>query len=85
MRTEAFRRHQIETHLNRRLKEDRNQHYDDLKCKCWFDPKAIARFKEQPKTCSARCCGNPRRFEKKEKFTIQERRASLRAGKGWLQ
>jgi len=45
----------------RRLKEDRNQHYNDLQCACWHDPKAMARFKEQPKRCSCYMCGNPRR------------------------
>jgi hypothetical protein len=71
MRTRAFRRHQTERHMNRRLKEDRNQHYDDLDCKCWHDPKAMARFKEQPQVCSCRGCGNQRRWEGP---TMQERR-----------
>lgn len=61
--------------MMRRLKEDRNQHYNDLKCACWTDPKAMARFKEQPKICSGMCCGNPRRFFKgSERLTMQERR-----------
>jgi hypothetical protein len=62
----------------RRLKEDRNQHYDNLICSCWTDPKAKARFKEQPKVCSKPdCCGNPRRAGKwgSGERTIQERRA----------
>jgi len=57
MRSIAFRRHQTRRHMNRRLKEDRNQHYDDLKCPCWTDPRAIARFKEQPGRCGNRCWG----------------------------
>lgn len=44
----------------RRLKEDRNQHYNDLTCPCWTDKKAMARFKEQPKLCSCWMCCNPR-------------------------
>jgi hypothetical protein len=45
----------------RRLKEDRNQHYQDLACPCWSDQKIMARFKEQPKHCSCWGCGNQRR------------------------
>ncbi len=75
MRSRAFRRHQLDTHVQRRLKEDRNQHYDDLNCPCWTDPRAIARFREQPQLCSRACCGNPRHWEKGEnRLTIQERR-----------
>jgi hypothetical protein len=72
MRTRAFRRHQTNRHMMRRLKEDRNEHYNDLTCACWTDPKAMARFKEQPQICSCRGCGNQR---KHEGDTIQERRA----------
>ena len=49
MRTRAYRRHQTECHMWRRLKEDRNQHYNDLTCPCWTDPRTMAQFKEQPK------------------------------------
>lgn len=71
----ALRRHQARTHMERRLKEDRNQHYDDLKCACWTDPRAMARFKEQPQVCSLECCGNQRRWAKGAgKLTMQERR-----------
>jgi hypothetical protein len=63
----------------RRLKEDRNQHYDDLDCGCWTDPREMARFKEQPKDCRKICCTNPRhsRFVKGAAacLTLQERRA----------
>jgi hypothetical protein len=76
MRTRAFRRHQAIRHMRRRLKEDRNQHYDDLQCACWHDPKAMARFKEQPKLCSCWMCGNRR---KHEGATVQERRATREA------
>ena len=76
MRGRSFTRDQVETHMQRRLKEDRNQHYDDLTCACWTDPKAMARFKEQPQWCSGPCCGNPRRwFKGSERITMQERRA----------
>lgn len=44
MRSRAFRRWQTDTHMRRRVKEDRNQHYDRLDCLCWTDAKAIARF-----------------------------------------
>ena len=78
MRSRAFRRHQTESHMWRRLKEDRNQHFENLTCSCWTEPKAMARFKEQPKRCSRpECCGNPRRIGKWNggERTIQERRA----------
>jgi hypothetical protein len=55
-----------------RLKEDRNQHYHDLDCPCWHDPKAMARFKEQPKLCSCWMCANRRQYEGE---TLAERRA----------
>lgn len=75
MRTRAFRRHQTDRHMWRRLKEDRNQHYDNLTCSCWSDPKVMARFKEQPQWCSYECCGNQRKAYGR---SIQERRA------GWV-
>lgn len=74
----ALRRHQATTHMMRRVKEDRNQHYDDLTCACYQPGKQMARFKEQPKTCSLdHGCGNQRRNKwapKKERLTMQERR-----------
>jgi hypothetical protein len=74
-RSRAFRRHKAGANQRRRLTEDRNQHYSELTCACWHDARAIARFKEQPKTCSLQCCGNPRRWEKgSDRLTIQERR-----------
>lgn len=72
MRSRAFRRHQTQRHMSRRLKEDRNQHYDNLSCACWTDPRAMARFKEQPQACSLHCCGNQRQYEGR---SVQERRA----------
>lgn len=75
MRTRAMRRHQADRHMWRRLKEDRNQHYNDLTCACWTDLRVMARFKEQPKLCSCWMCGNPRRSMKGvDARTIQERR-----------
>ena len=74
MRSRDYRRHQADRHMRRRLKEDRNQHYRDLDCACWTDPKAMARFNEQPQFCSRRCCGNQRRYEG---APIRERRFSL--------
>ena len=61
MRSRAYRRHKATTKMMRRLKEDRNEHYNDLSCSCWSDPKAMARFKEQPQVCSRICCGNQRK------------------------
>ncbi len=76
MHTRAMHRHFTVVKMRRRLSEDRNQHYAQLDCPCYTDPKAMARFKEQPKTCSNPiCCGNPRR----EKGTIRLRRQELRA------
>jgi len=72
MRSRAFRRHQTNRHMWRRLKEDRNEHYDNLQCPCWTDKKAMARFKEQPQVCS--CCGNQRHAWGKKNLTMQERR-----------
>ncbi len=72
--------------MNRRLKEDRNQHYNDLSCLCYTNRKAMARFKEQPKLDGrCRCCANPRRVEKGvDRLTIQERRISnLVVPEGW--
>jgi hypothetical protein len=76
MRSRAFRRHQTYRHMWRRLKEDRNQHYNDLSCPCWSDKKAMAKFKEQPKQ-DCWCCKNPRRndgWPADSKLTIQERK-----------
>jgi hypothetical protein len=56
----------------RRLKEDRNQHYNDLTCPCWTDLKAMSKFKEQPKLCSCWMCSNTRKIEG---LTMQELRA----------
>jgi hypothetical protein len=75
MRTRAFRRHQTEAHMWRRLKEDRNEHYNDLSCPCWTDKRAMARFKEQPKLCSCWMCANARTLEGP---TIAEQRQLLR-------
>lgn len=76
MRPREYRRHQAERHMWRRLKEDRNQHYNDLTCPCWSNPKSMAFFKEQPKRCGKSCCANPRRKSKysKGERTIQEQK-----------
>jgi len=67
--------------MRRRLSEDRNQHYEYLECRCYFDKKAMARFKEQPKHCSCYMCCNERRNPwNKCKLTIQERRADQVGG-----
>lgn len=75
MKGRATRRHQAISHMRRRLSEDRNQHYDNLTCPCRTDPRAMARFKEQPQRCSWQCCGNERRWGKgADRLTMQERR-----------
>ncbi len=77
MQKRALRIWQARTHMLRRLHEDRNQHYDDFSCPRWYDPSTIAHFKEQPKSCSLSCCGNPRRWwsgKFTSEFTPQERR-----------
>lgn len=80
----ALRRHQAESHMWRRLKEDRNQHYDDLSCFCYTDPKRMAWFKEQPPKCSIPgCCGNPRRVRGQHDLTVQELRAMEAARAEW--
>ena len=64
MRGRAFRRHKANAKMWRRLKEDRNEHYNDLTCPCWTDPRAMARFKEQPKfDCHHWYCKNLRAVE----------------------
>jgi len=75
----SLRRHHVWRCQRRRLSEDRNQHYRDLTCPCWTDPKAMARFKEQPKRCSCFMCGNPRRHAgtRLAQQTHQERRAAM--------
>lgn len=80
MRNRAYRRHKSNSKMWRRLKEDRNQHYEDLTCPCWTDKKAMAVFKEQPKRCGKMCCANPRKggafaSSRRERLTMQERRA----------
>ncbi len=72
-RTRAFRRFQAEAHMRRRLSEDRNQHYRNLDCACWSDPRVMARFREQPKHCACWMCRNPRRVFGEPSF--QELRA----------
>jgi len=71
----ALRRHQAITHMTRRLNEHNNQHYNDLTCPRRSEPRAMARFKEQPKICSCVGCGNQRRHAKgSDRLTMQERR-----------
>lgn len=71
MRNKAYRRSKTFSKMMRRLKEDRNQHYNDLSCPCHFDKKAMAKFKEQPARCSGDCCGNQRKVSGR---SMQERR-----------
>lgn len=44
-------------------------------CECWWDPKRIAQFAEQPKLCSCYMCGNQRKYGKgQNRLSWQERR-----------
>lgn len=83
MRNKAYRRHQTDRHMWRRLKEDRNQHYNDLSCPCYSDKKAMARFKEQPQVCSCTGCGNQRYAWGKEDHTLPERRFLCKSEQDW--
>jgi hypothetical protein len=87
MRNRAYRRHKANSKMWRRLKEDRNQHYEDLNCPCWHSKKAMSFFKEQPKHCGKPCCANPRKVSdsKTECLTMQERRAADAALAGLLE
>ena len=57
------------------MKEDRNEHYNDLDCPCngvgdkRTVGKVFSRFADHPKVCSGPCCGNPRRFLKSKTKT----------------
>lgn len=83
MHTRAERRHYRRAKGLRRLLADRQSHLRDSTCPC-LSPEArrargktFARFADHPKTCSAYCCGNPRRHASstRERLTLQERRA----------
>jgi len=76
MRSRGFRRHQVLRHMRRRLREDRNQHYNNLDCPCWYDPKAMARFKEQPKLdCHCKMCRMDRDWRKRTRPFREHRQA----------
>lgn len=50
-------------------------------CPCLYDPKHMARFKEQPKHGHCMCCSSPRYQDcgsKESRLTLQERRAILK-------
>jgi hypothetical protein len=75
-RNRGWRRRERHIKMMRRLKDDRNTHYNDLDCPCRVDPRARARFADYPAVCSGICCGNPRRSQGgKKALTVQERRA----------
>ena len=77
LRDRGWRQRQRHLKMMRRLKEDWNQHYNDLSCRCRTDPKVMARFADTPAHCSGYCCGNRRRVEKgKDRLTPQERRSA---------
>lgn len=73
----ALRRWQAQYHMQTRLSQDRNQHYDDLSCACWTNKKFMAKFKEQPGHYPCGMCGNPRRnrwTSGPTRLTLQERK-----------
>ena len=87
----ALRRFQAETHMKRRLSEDRNQHRDDIDhrslrqetlelrdiCPCYYDLKAMARFKEQPAwDCKCSSC-RYMAYVKHHDPTIQEIKSDI--------
>lgn len=87
MHTRAERRFNQYVKQQRRLKEDQAQHggraaMNDPRgsyCPCFDDKRAQARFKDTPTPCSDPwCCGNPRRYGKSERLTLQERRVFQR-------
>jgi hypothetical protein len=83
-RNRGWRQWQRQLKMMRRLKEDWNQHCNDLECPCRVDPIVRARFADTPASCSCHGCGNVRRVEKgKRRLTRQERLKELtRALKG---
>lgn len=61
----ALRRYRAHTHQKRRFLERGGHSYFG------YDKKFIAYLKEQPKHCSCRLCGNPRRFRYYTKYQYQ--------------
>lgn len=62
--------------MTRRLKEDFNQHYNDLECPCRSKGKVQSQFADTPTPCSCYMCGNPRRhFKGDAKLPLPELRA----------
>lgn len=59
---------------------------DTTLCDCFYDPKAMARFKDTPKGCSCAGCGNPRKWfdgRSREALTLQERVANIGDREEW--
>lgn len=71
-----FRQRARHIKMMRRLKSDFNEHYNDLECACYYDPKVQAMMADTPKRCSSPYhCGNPRRGDLgRDSLTIQELR-----------
>lgn len=66
--------------MMRRLKEDFNQHYNQLDCPCRYDKKVQARMADTPKAHSCYQCDNPRKVFKGKKsaaLTFQELKANI--------
>lgn len=64
MRPRAFRRHQAQAHMMRRVREKLAQcNYRRLLDADWLcEPRSMALFKEQPKRCAKPCCGSQRKW-----------------------
>lgn len=92
-RDKAWRNHKREAKMNRRMKEDRQQHSPfgqqtiEESCACFngFGDKRIygrvkSNFADNPKLCSAYCCGNPRKYNPNtsKALTLQEKKANIR-------
>lgn len=67
MRDKAYRIHKTNSKANRRMSEDRNQHYERLDCPCAGvgDKRTVGKIKSfmanNPQRCSSPlCCGNHR-------------------------
>lgn len=82
MRNKAYRIHKTNSKANRRMQEDRNQHYDDQQCACagvgskQAVGKVKSMFANTPKRCShVGCCANWRQVLGP---TISEKRQLLR-------
>lgn len=72
-RTRAYRRYEREKAIARATKRAKDYHW-----RYSTNPEDyfiwVRRSATTPHPCSDHCCGNPRRFGGKDRFTMQERR-----------